>query len=223
MTGTDRYRPYKTNVYKPSFLKPTCIEESLANAESYRRLAEDRYKARHTPAMLTGVKAYLRWAFPLQPPGYADAVKFLQEDRYRRGLYNLQSQILDGSLVPTTPTKRWSVAPDVITSLMNIDTGIYVILPAGARSIFRPSSIDLGATVSTSALVTALTRHYGYSKAEGGKGSHVKLVKPNAPNIHLPGNRPVLSSGMVKQVMGMFGGHPISRLPELLRGDLREP
>jgi hypothetical protein len=48
-TGSDRYRPYKTKVYRPNFLKATCLEESLANAESYRRLNEQRYKKRHAP------------------------------------------------------------------------------------------------------------------------------------------------------------------------------
>lgn len=64
---------------------------------------------------------------------------------------------------------------------------------------------------------------YGYSQASGGKGSHVKLVKPNAPNIHLPGKRPVVSPGTVKQVLGVFGGYPLSRLPDLLRGQLPPP
>lgn len=222
-TGTDRYRPYKTKVYRPNFLKPTCLEESLANAESYRRLTEQRYKDRHAPAMLEAVQAYLAWSIPLQPPGYAEGIRYFAGAAYRRGLYTLQSQVLDGSLVLTTPASHWSVAPDVITSLMNIDADIYVILPAGARPIFRPSSIDPGATASTAQLTSALTRHYGYSQAPGGKGSHVKLVKPNAPNIHLPGNRPVVSPGMVKQVLGVFGGYPISRLPDLIAGKLPQP
>jgi hypothetical protein len=31
-TGSDRYRPYKTKVYRQTFLTPNCLEESLANA-----------------------------------------------------------------------------------------------------------------------------------------------------------------------------------------------
>lgn len=219
-TGSDRYRPYKTKVYRPNFLKPTCLEESLANAESYRRLTEPRYRKRHAPPMLEAVKAYLALSIPRQPPGYAQGMNYVAEAAYRGGLYILQSQVLDGSLTATTPATHWSVAPDVITSLMSIDADIYVILPAGARPIFRAGSIDPGATASTAQLTSALTRHYGYAQTPGGKGSHVKLVKPNAPNIHLPGNRPVVSPGMVKQVLGVFGGYPISRLPDLLRGQL---
>jgi hypothetical protein len=43
LLGADRYRPYKRKVYSRTFNTSDCIEESLANAESYRRLAEDRY------------------------------------------------------------------------------------------------------------------------------------------------------------------------------------
>lgn len=222
-TGSDRYRPYKTKVYRPNFLKATCLEESLANAESYRRLNEQRYKKRHAPPMLEAVHAYLARSIPRQPPGYAQGMNYLVEAAYRKGLYTLQSQVLDGALTLTTPAAHWSVAPDVITSLMSIDADIYVILPAGARPIFRAGSIDPGATASTAQLTSALTRHYGYSQARGGKGSHVKLVKPNAPNIHLPGNRPVVSPGVVKQVLEVFGGHPLSRLPDLIAGTLPQP
>jgi hypothetical protein len=88
------------------------------------------------------------------------------------------------------------------------------------RPIFPVSSIDPGATASTTQLTSALTRYYGYKPVPGGKGSHIKLVNPNAPNIHLPGNRPVVSLGMVKQVLSVLGGHPISRLPDMLRGRL---
>jgi hypothetical protein len=222
-TATDRYRPYKSKVYQQSFLTPTCLEECLANAESYRRLTERRYKKRHAPPMLRAVQDYLAWSIPRQPPGYAQGINYLSEAAYRQGLYSLQSQILDGLPTPSTPPSHWSVAPDVITSLMSIDADIYVILPAGARPIFRASSIDPGATTSTAALTAALTRHYGYTQTRGGKGSHVKLVKPHAPNIHLPGNRPVVSPGMVKQVLEVFGGYPISRLPDLLGGRLPQP
>lgn len=48
-TGSDRYRPYKQNVYRRSYPTADCIEEGLANAESYRRLNEERYARRLDP------------------------------------------------------------------------------------------------------------------------------------------------------------------------------
>jgi hypothetical protein len=219
-TGTDRYRRYKTNVYRQYFNTPNCIEESLANAESYRRVGEPRYMQRVDPAIRYGLRRYLKWSIPRQPPGYLQGVHFLSDASYRDGLYCLQSQMLDGTLPPTTPSMRWTVAPNMITSFSNITDDIYVVLPKGAQPIFRPTSVDPGATVSSRALEGALTRHYGYQPVPGGKGSHVKLKKAGSPTIILPGNRPTLSPGVVKNVLQAVGGYPIYRLPDLLEGRL---
>ncbi len=174
--GADRYRPYKANVYRRSYGTPQCIEESLANAESYLRLSEDRHIKRLDKAIRNGLRDFLKASFPVQPSGYAEAVNYLDKQSYRDGLWELQSQVLDGRLPPTTPTRHWAVAPKVITALMNILENIYVILPLGARPIFKPTSIDPGATVSSRDLVGALTKHHGYQQvAGGGKGSHIKL------------------------------------------------
>lgn len=124
-TAADRYRPYKTNVYRRSWGTADCNEESLANADSYRRLGESRYVKRHDKAILDGLRSFLKASFPLQPPGYAEAMKFLNEQRYRKGLWSLQSQVLDGSLVPATPSADWVISPNMITSLMDITDDIY--------------------------------------------------------------------------------------------------
>lgn len=130
--------------------------------------------------------------------------------------------MLDGSLSPNRPPEHWSIAPNVITSLMDIADDIYIILPVGKRPIFRPTSVDPGFTASTRELVAAVTNYYGYTMVRGGKGSHVKLEKAGAPNIHIPGNRAVVSPGVVKQVLELIAGYPqpLSRLPDLLAGRL---
>jgi hypothetical protein len=219
-TDSDRYRPYKNKVYRPTFLTTACLEESLANAESLRRLDEPRYVQRIDPAIRAGLRKFLRAAIAVQPLGYREGLNFVREEDYRAGLYKLQSQILDASLTPRTPDASWSVAPNMITALADISDSIYVVLPKGARPIFRPTWVDPGATVSTRDLVGALTKHYGYEQVPGGKGSHVKLKKPGAPTITLAGNRPVLSPGLVKHALDALGGYPISRVPELLAGKL---
>ena len=221
-TGTDRYRPYKTKVYRSTYLTIDCLEESLANAESYRRLAEPRYAQRHEKPFLDGLRSFQWVSFPLQPPGYAQGVNYLKEPQYRDGLHKLESQVLDGRVAPITPPAHWMIAPNVITALMDIADDIYVVLPLGARPIFRPTAIDPGATVTSHALEKALTKHYGYQLVSGGKGSHVKLAKQGAPTIVIPGNKPVVSPGVVKHALNAIGGYPISRLPDLLDGRLRE-
>jgi hypothetical protein len=212
-TGRDRYRPYKAKVYRATFLTPNCLEESLANAESYRRLRERRYVQRVDAAIREGLRNYLQISIPMQPPGYAEGVQYLTEAPYRDGIYRLQSQVLDCRFPPTTPTEHWSVAPNMITAFADITDDIYVVLPVSARPIFRPTTVDPGATVSSRALETALTKHHGYQTVAGGKGSHVKLAKPGAPMIIIPGNLPVLSPGVVKQALRAIGGYPLSQLP----------
>ena len=219
-TGTDRYRPYKRNVYRRTYLTSDCLEESLANAESYRRLGEPRYARRVDPAIRAGLRRFLKASIRKQPPGYREGVNYLSESSYREGLYDLQSRVLDGVVPPPTPAGHWSVAPNMITSLADITDDIYVVLPVGARPIFRPMSVDPGATASSKALGGALTKYHGYQPVSGGKGSHVKLKKPGAPTIILPGNRQVLSPGVVKHALDAIGGYPISRLPDLLDGKL---
>jgi predicted RNA binding protein YcfA (HicA-like mRNA interferase family) len=123
-------------------------------------------------------------------------------------------------LQPATPAADWVIAPDVIKALTKISDEVYIVLPRGARPIFKPTSIDPGATISSRELIIALTKHHGYQQAAGGKGSHIKLTKPGAPNIHVPGNRPVLSPGIVKQALKAVGGHPISSLPDFKAGKL---
>ena len=217
-TGADRYRPYKANVYRRHYLTANCLEESLANAESFRRLGETRYAQRAERSIRKGVRKFLKVAMPAQPPGYAEGLRYLGEVAYRNGLYTLQSQVRDGTPQATTPAAVWAIAANMITAVADITDDIYVVLPRGARPIFRPTSVDPGATVSTGALVTALTKHYGYAHVPGGKGSHIKLKKPGAQTIILPGNRPVLSPGVVKHALAALGGYPITRLPDVLAG-----
>ncbi len=221
-TGHDRYRPYKANVYRKYFGTSSCLEESLANAESFRRLTEDRYARKiNDRPILEGVRRLLFLSFQQQPPGYREAVHYLSGRPYRQGLYELQSQVLDGQLPPSTPPDHWALSPNVITSLMDIAADIYMIVPQGGRPVFDPTTISPGATVSSRELVSALTRHHGYRQVPGGKGSHVKLTKDGAPNIHVPGNDAVVSPGVVKQAMRAIGGYPLSRLPDLLSGRLQ--
>jgi hypothetical protein len=117
----------------------------------------------------------------MQPPGYKEALSFLADSKYRDGVHLLQSQVLDGTLPPTTPAVHWAIAPNVITALMDISDDIYVVLPVGARPIFRPTSIDPGATISSHELVRALTMHHGYQQVTGGKGFAHKADQTRRP------------------------------------------
>ena len=71
-TGSDRYVRYKSQVYRPTYLTANCLEESLANSQSYCRLGEERYRLRVQNTIRDGVREYLKIAIPRQPPGYAE-------------------------------------------------------------------------------------------------------------------------------------------------------
>jgi predicted RNA binding protein YcfA (HicA-like mRNA interferase family) len=73
-------------------------------------------------------------------------------------------------------------------------------------------------TVSTRKMVDALTRHYGYQVTPGGKGSHMKLKRPGAPTLTLPGNRSELSPGVVRQVLRDVAQLPFQGLQTFLGG-----
>lgn len=148
-TGRDRYRPYKINVYHPRLGTSDCIEESLATAEAYLRLDEDRYKRSLDESVWDAVRAYLRSIIPTLPPGYREGAHYLNRPQFQVGLYALQSQVLDAAAPPSTPSSHWSVAPDMIRSTMDIDKRIYMIVPIGRPPMFPPKYASLSATSTT--------------------------------------------------------------------------
>ena len=146
--------------------------------------ASDRYvllRCYSTAWPRVTLRAFLKSSFLVQPPGYKEALNFLVASPYRDGRHSLQSQVLDGTLPPSTPAAHWAIAPNVITALMDISDDIYVVVPVGARPIFRPTSIDPGETISSHELVKALTKHHGYRQVTGGRVHTSSLPNPAPP------------------------------------------
>lgn len=200
-SGKDLYRPYKWNVYRRTFLTPACIEESLANADSYQRLDEPRYKAKLGAPFRRALRAHLRASFAAQPPGYKEGLNFLSDYLFQPALHDLQSRVKDGAIKPSTPPKHWQVSSDVIRAMMDITEEIYVVLPIWARPLFPVGTIDPRPGISTAGMVKALERGWGCQVVPGGKGSHVKLRTPKGEQIILTGNQDVLAPKIVAQAM----------------------
>lgn len=219
-TNSDRYLKYKSNVYKKFYMSDDCLEEALANAESYRRLSERRYKERVSSKIRNGVRDFLRFNIPLQPPGYRNGINYLSNENFQKGLWDLQSQMKEATLIPKTPSMHWGVASDMIRSMSKISDQIYFVIPKGRTPIF-PTHIDPSATTSSDKLIKALIKFYGYVQVSGGKGSHVKLKKQSSETLTIPGSSSSLTPGILKHVMNALGGHPISKLPDLLQGKLQ--
>jgi len=140
MGSTDRYRPYIKNVYGPTFRTKDCLEESLANADSYIRLTDSSYMSRIDPVLRKIVRQYLKHSFKLQPPGYAEATDYLTGPTFQAGLWQLQSQIFQGKHPGTIPAHHWWMAPDVFRSLAPVHRKIWMVGQPGTPPLFARAS-----------------------------------------------------------------------------------
>lgn len=210
------YLPYFKNVY--SSLKGTddLLEEALANADMWRRLGTKPYKQWLGPTVFKAARKFLSASFPMEPKGYRQAVKYLDAGAFNAGENLLQGQIHEASPTPFYSTARWDLAPRMLQSFLPITSDIYTVVRAGQFPIFG-SITSLPKTCSTGAMIK-LAENRGWKRADGGKGSHVKLKKPNSPVIILPGNRKELSLGVAKQILRILGGYALHELPDLLKG-----
>ena len=177
-------------------------------------------KGKLDDAIKRGLKIYLKNSFLSQPPGYREGYDHTSEGSFRSGLYLLQSQVLDGMLNPTTPPNHWKVAPNMITALENIKSDIFIILPRGARPVFNPTWIAPGFTVSSHQLEDWCSHRHGFHRVAGGKGSHVK-VKKDGKSIIIPGNKKVLSPGIVKSALATIGGYSQAKVQDVLADIIR--
>ena len=218
-TQSSKYVPYKKSVYQPTWPSADCLEEGLANADSYLRLTEPRYRRRIGP-VLRATQSYLRHSFASQPPAYRNGLRYLAQRTFNHGLYRLQAQVLEGVLTPTMKSTDWVIAPRMTQSLFPVTSNIWVVVPRGVHPILPIGAVSPGFTASTRDVVGALERHYGYAQAPGGKGSHVKLKHPRRKTVVIPGNRRTLSPGAISHVLSALGDYSLSNLREFLEGTL---
>lgn len=217
-TRRDCYRPYQSSVYVPKFRTFDCIEESLANADSVRRLNEPRYKDRLSPAVRQALKTYLYHSIPKQPYSYGLGLKFVPDPQHEAGLWELQSQVLTATCPAKFPSHQWLVAKHMIRSAMDIDRRIYAIVPRGFRPVLPWGHIKPAPTTSSRELVQASCKHYGFEEVDGGKGSHIKMKHPDGRTLIIPGNRKSLRPGTLSNTLETLGGFSLRQLPEVLAG-----
>lgn len=217
-TRADCYRPYQSSVYVPNFRTLHCIEESLANADSVRRLNEPRYKERLSPAVREALKNYLRHSIPKQPFSYGLGLDFVPERQHEAGIWELQSQVLTATCPAKFPSHQWLVAKHMIRSAMDIDRRIYAIVPRGYRPVLPWRHIQPAPTTSSRELIQASRKHYGFEEITGGKGSHVKMKHPDGRTLIIPGDRKNLRPGTLSNTLDTLGGYNLRQLPEVLSG-----
>lgn len=103
------------------------LEEALANADSYRRLGEQTYRRFVPDPIYRAAQDYLRWRFPLDPPGYCDAPAYLRDVDNDSGQNTLKSQVQEAVARPYRTVSQWRLAPNMNESLFGITSDIWVI------------------------------------------------------------------------------------------------
>lgn len=207
------YIPYCIRIYRPTYGTDDNIEEALANADAFLRLGNEPYRSWLGNTVLSATKSYLRACYPLNPPGYRQAVNYLSGLQFDDGENLLQGQMRETTVSPVQPRAEWDLAPRLTQSILNIKSNICSVVKAGRIPLFK--TVFPAPTCSTRDMIN-LYRKSGYSVVPGGKGSHVKLSKPGAPTMILPGNRRELSPGVAKTALKLLGGYKLDDLPLLL-------
>ena len=201
---TSSYLPYHQNVYFPSLGTDDLLEESLANADMFLRLNLAPYSSLLGNEVVQATKEYLKWHFEYSsPPGYRMAKNYLNKRLFNIGENILKAQVNEGELYPTRPPGDWNLAPNMTTSFFNINQCVSVLVPSGTTPIIPAKTLDYG-TCSSAQLVRIAEQH-GYKKTQGGKGSHIKLTKPNSNMIIIPGNRGDLRITALKNTLTTLG------------------
>lgn len=201
-TGGSKYLPYKKQVYRPTLYTDVCIEEALANADSFHRFSSSPYNKVIDKEVLVAAKDYLVNTFPFDPPGYRMASKYLSSTSFGAGLSSLQSQILEATLNPRMDPNDWVASPQMFRSFYNFKSNIYTVVSKGKKPVL-PSNI-FPRSCSTQELIK-IFQSKGYAVVPGGKGSHVKLKNQSGETMILPGNRREISKGLLSSVLKTVG------------------
>jgi len=201
---TSSYIPYHQNVYFPSLGTDGLLEESLANAYMFLRLNTAPYFSLLGNEVVQATKEYLKWHFDYSsPPGYRMAKNYLNKKLFNIGENILKAQVNEGKIYPSRPPSDWNLAPHMTTPFFNINQCVSVLVPSGTTPIIPAKILNYG-TCSSAQLVKIAEQH-GYTKTKGGKGSHIKLIKPNSNMIIIPGNRGGLRITALKNTLTTLG------------------
>jgi predicted RNA binding protein YcfA (HicA-like mRNA interferase family) len=210
------YLSYQSLVYRPTTGTDDQLEEALANADSYLRLGIRPYSAWLGEHVLDAVRKYLRWRFPIDPPGYRMAVNHLTKPSFETAENLLQAQVSESVLAPMQPTSEWDLAPRMTQSFFPVTSNIWSVVPAGAIPRLPISRVAPLRTCSTDDMVR-LYKQAGYQVVKGeGKGSHLKLKKDGSPSMIIPGNRDNLSPGVAETAVQVLGNYKLRDLSTLL-------
>jgi len=212
-----RYIPYQEGVYKPTYGTDDNLEEALANADAFLRSKTSPYSTWMGKSVVAALQTYLKWRFPFDPPGYRKAQNYLTTKKLDRGVDLLHGQVQEALLKPSRASEEWEIATRLHQSLFKVTDHLWEVVPHGHTNPMLPGAAAYP-SVSTLQLVKLAEKH-GWTVKEGaGKGSHVRMKRPNSPSLTIPGNRRDVSPGVVKAALKAFGGYKLDDLAALLHG-----
>jgi len=196
-----KYIKYFENVYQKSFLKDSCLEEALANWNSW--MFDIRSIGELDSSQFQGVKSIVEDYLDASPPGY---------DQWAIGKTTMSWKTFGSQISTGKLTKQKNELPlDVIFDetyfqfhFLSTDIPIYFIGDGQilSRLISAPSTLRLPPRRE---LRKVIEKFYGYSlDPKGGKGSHEKWIGDNGRFFIIPGTDPV-SPPVFKTFLHHFG------------------
>jgi predicted RNA binding protein YcfA (HicA-like mRNA interferase family) len=212
-----RYVDYFRQIYRNKQDPDKILEEALANADSYNRISDPPYSLWLPPCFRDAVRTWMLWNFKLSPPGYDQAGRFINT-AFNRGENRLHGYMHECTFTLSQPPSEWDFAPRLTQSFFNFDHHIWSVV-RGKSGILPKAKTAPIRTCSSSEMVRLLEQ-VGYRVVTGGKGSHIKLEKPGAPMVVVPGNRRELSPGVAKNIVPVLGGRSLGHLQLYLQGTI---
>jgi predicted RNA binding protein YcfA (HicA-like mRNA interferase family) len=216
---TCRYMPYEKSVYRPSYGTDDNLEEALANADAFLRTKTAPYSLWMGKTVVAALQAYLKWRFPFDPPGYRKASNYLTTQRLDNGVDFLHGQVQEALLNPKRAFEEWEIATRLHQSLFKVTDHLWEVVPSGYPHPILPGAAPYP-SISTLQLLK-LAESHGWSVKDGaGKGSHIRMERPNSASITIPANRRDLSPGVIKTALKAFGDYKLNDLGWLLHRKL---
>ena len=206
-SNTPKYKNYYSKVYlhlksnDPNKL----LEESLANAYSYRSLRDhETLKLVPTKAVRDALRKALRASFKFSPPGYKQALNYIDDSNFKSGVNLLQTQMRDSD--PNALAADWNLADGLLRPFFKL---VYksTVVRSNLRSKYSQGHGQPLTFSCKDMLKIIKAQCGGVTNVSGGKGSHTKIEVPDGRRIVIPNcnkNTP-LSRGVTKVLLDFVG------------------
>jgi predicted RNA binding protein YcfA (HicA-like mRNA interferase family) len=180
---------------------PDCLEESLAEANAFRKVCDKRFFP--DPSKLRAVTRAIFDFVKSGPPGYAEGARLITSPTFNRARNRLAEESTQASIrgVPGKPPAVWDAARYMMRGFNDKAKGRakYVIAahsPLASRMPFRPRLKPLE-------LKRQLRKFDCYFVRQG--GNHEIWAAPNGRSVQIPRHPGDLGTGLVGKILKQAG------------------